>query len=120
MRKSVAKCSVALLAVTLVGFVLIFAQIVLPAPAYSRQIPSSLEEGGDPDMPDQVMLLTDKFEGPVSTLEIGVDGETDPAGIQIKVGSSSCDEPRVIRARMEQTVLVLKLWSCISSFVFTF
>jgi len=120
MRKSVAKCSVALLAVTLVGFVLIFAQIVLPAPAYSRQIPSSLEEGGDPDGLDAVMIITDKIGGPMSASEVEAHDSVGTFGGQKCYGFPSRAETGVFRAHIEKTLPVLKFWFHILSFAFAF
>ncbi|MCX5800651.1 MAG: hypothetical protein NTX17_04620 [Candidatus Eisenbacteria bacterium] len=120
MRKWVAKCSAALLTVTLIGLAVTCMQLVSPAPAYSRQIPSGFEDGGDPDGLDGAMSVTDEFGGLVSTPEVGAQDAGDRSEVETTLDSSSRFVFRLFGARAEQRTVVLKLWFSISSFVFTF
>jgi hypothetical protein len=80
MRKSVANYSATLLAVTLIGLVLMSAQLALPAKVESREIPYAAEDSRDSGMSDQAMLVTDKIEGLVSVSEAEAQGLLTPSG----------------------------------------
>jgi len=75
MRRLAAECPFTLFAVALVCLVLASGQLVLPARVDCRTIPYGSEDGGDPDMPDQVMAATIETEsGRFSDFPIVEDG----------------------------------------------
>lgn len=120
MRKSMAKCSVTLFALTLVWLILILAQVALPARAYSRQIPVGLEDGGDPDMPDQVMVVKDKFGGQVSADGIEALEPAEFSADRLNLRFESHVRLCVTRSQTERGMITLRFWLILSPLVHVF
>jgi hypothetical protein len=118
MRRSVANCSVTLLVVISLGLVLVFGQLALPGPVDCRETPYGFEDGGDPDAPDQVRVLTDRMEGLLSASEAGIQEMPDPTGNQTNLGSPSRVDSRAIHTQAGYRGLVFRLWFSIASLVF--
>jgi hypothetical protein len=92
----------------------------LPARVDSREVPYSFEDGGDPDAPDQVRVVTDKMEGLRSAPEVRTQYMADPSDVQTDFGSPFRVYSKGICLWWQWRDLVFRLWFSIASLVSAF